>query len=233
VEIGGFLLGPNNTRESGIYEGDARELILSIPDQSFDFVFTDPPYWVGFDYGNRSDEDMAYIEPEWIVSELTRVAPLVCITPGIANLYDYPRPEWIVAWLKPASTGRSNLKGFNTWEPILVYGEVENPFWQDTIRAQGGREFSGAFNGCPKPIKLLDTLIAGMTPAQGTVLDPLVGSGTTAVSAKRLGRCFLAFEKDSETVELARNRVRNTQEPLLAIENSGVGDHDYQSKMEI
>lgn len=40
-----------------------------------------------------------------------------------------------------------------------------------------------------------------------TVLDPFIGSGTTAVVAKKLGRNYLGFDIDRDYVELAENRI--------------------------
>ena len=41
----------------------------------------------------------------------------------------------------------------------------------------------------------------------GTILDPFLGSGTTAVAAKKLGRHFLGFEISSEYCRIARERI--------------------------
>ena len=215
MELGPYELGPNDTPENGIYCGDARELAKAIPDESVDFVFADPPYWVGYDYGNRTDEQMEHIDPAWFVEESLRIARIACVTPGIGNIWAYPQAKWVISWVKPASSGRSGLGGFNIWEPVLVYGNCEKRFWQDSITAAGGREFAGAFNKCPKPLKLLNWLIRGMTANDSIIFDPVVGSGTTAVSAKQLGRNYLAFEIDPDTCEMARERVRNTQPPLF------------------
>ena len=40
------------------------------------------------------------------------------------------------------------------------------------------------------------------------VFDPFMGSGTTAVVAKRLDRRFAGFELNDEYIRLARNRIR-------------------------
>lgn len=210
-------LGPYELNR--IYTGDARELARAIPDHSVDFAFVDPPYWVGYDYGNRTDSDMDYIEPLWLVQELSRMCNgYFAITPGIANLYDYPKPAWIASWRKPASTGRNALGGFNVWEPILVYGQSTDRIWQDEFTAPGGQEFDGAFNFCPKPISLLMQLIEAFTAPAELVVDLMVGSGTTAKAAKLLGRNYLAFEIDPDTADLARERVANTQPPLLVLQ---------------
>jgi len=42
------------------------------------------------------------------------------------------------------------------------------------------------------------------------VLDPFMGAGTTAVAAKQLGRNYLGFELNSEYIEIANNRLKET-----------------------
>jgi modification methylase len=44
-----------------------------------------------------------------------------------------------------------------------------------------------------------------------TVLDPFLGSGTTAVMAKKLQRNFIGFEQDQDYIKLAKKRLKNTQ----------------------
>jgi DNA modification methylase len=58
-----------------------------------------------------------------------------------------------------------------------------------------------------KPIKLMEYLIKLVTPINGTVLDPFMGSGTTCVAAKGLGFKFVGIEMNSEYVEIAERRV--------------------------
>jgi site-specific DNA-methyltransferase (adenine-specific) len=43
-----------------------------------------------------------------------------------------------------------------------------------------------------------------------TILDPFMGSGTTGVAAKRLGRKFIGIEIDKEFFKIARERIKNS-----------------------
>jgi DNA modification methylase len=43
------------------------------------------------------------------------------------------------------------------------------------------------------------------------VLDPFMGSGTTAVVAKRLGRNFVGYETEKEFIEITEKRLRNVK----------------------
>jgi DNA modification methylase len=58
-----------------------------------------------------------------------------------------------------------------------------------------------------KPIALMEYLIRLITPPQGTVLDPFMGSGTTGIAAKNLGFNFIGIELDQEYFEIAKNRI--------------------------
>ena len=58
-----------------------------------------------------------------------------------------------------------------------------------------------------KPIKLMEYLIKLVTPPNGTVLDPFMGSGSTGVACKKLGFEFVGIELSEEYFEIAENRV--------------------------
>ena len=200
---------------SEIITGDCMDILPTLEDNSFNLAFADPPYWVGFDYGNKTDDDMEFIEPEWLVSELLRIAPCVLITPGAQYERLYPFPLWKIAWHKPASTGNSQLGGFCTWEPVFVYGKPKKRIWQDYFKAPGGRENDADFHKCPKPLSLLVWLIENFTDEGDSVLDPVSGSGTTCKAAYQLGRNYLGIEIDPEIAELSRKRLTESQPPLF------------------
>jgi DNA modification methylase len=44
------------------------------------------------------------------------------------------------------------------------------------------------------------------------VLDPFMGSGTTGVACHLEGMRFIGIEQSAEYVEIARNRIKSTQE---------------------
>lgn len=58
-----------------------------------------------------------------------------------------------------------------------------------------------------KPLALIEKLILCASDAGDLVLDPFVGSGTTAVAAQQLGRTWLGIEREAAYVKLARQRV--------------------------
>ena len=52
-------------------------------------------------------------------------------------------------------------------------------------------------------------IIKNLTLENQTVLDPMMGSGTTGIAALKLNRKFIGIEKDNETFEIAKSRISN------------------------
>lgn len=63
------------------------------------------------------------------------------------------------------------------------------------------------FHSTVKPTKLMSYLIKLITPPNGIVLDPFMGSGSTGVACVNLSRKFIGIEKDGEYFEIAKNRI--------------------------
>jgi hypothetical protein len=85
---------------------------------------------------------------------------------------------------------------------------------------EGFKEFV-AYNGdtpyhpCEKPIELMLSLLRMTT---GTVIDPFMGSGTTLVAAKQLGRKAIGIEIEERYCEIAVKRLAQEVLPLSAQE---------------
>jgi site-specific DNA-methyltransferase (adenine-specific) len=77
---------------------------------------------------------------------------------------------------------------------------------------------------CAYPEKLPEFFIQLLTRGGDLVLDPFLGSGTTAAVATRLGRRFIGFEKEKYYFEIAQRRVdrvkRDAGNPTVRTEAS-------------
>ena len=60
-----------------------------------------------------------------------------------------------------------------------------------------------------KPVNLMRNLIKSVTPLSGTVLDPFIGSGTTAVAAIQENINWLGFEMNPEYATIAKRRAEH------------------------
>ncbi|MDP2639393.1 MAG: site-specific DNA-methyltransferase [Betaproteobacteria bacterium] len=58
-----------------------------------------------------------------------------------------------------------------------------------------------------KPLEIVERMVLASCPSGGTVLDPFMGSGTSAVAASRHGRRFIGFELNADYFAIAEKRV--------------------------
>ena len=71
----------------------------------------------------------------------------------------------------------------------------------------------GRFHPTQKPLKLIEDLIYTYSNEGDTVLDFTMGSGTTPLACKNLGRNYIGIEKDKYYYKVARHRVLNEEAP--------------------
>ena len=178
--------------ESGqaIYCCDNREVLPLFPDKAFDLVLTDPPYGVGIDYESYDDS------VDNLTELLTTILPIVrlkgkrvLLSCGVSNMWLYPKPDYVIAWNIPSAVTCGKW-GFISWSPILAYGK--DPYLElglgsrpTLITMTETSEKNG--HPTPKPLKFWKLLtIRGSVFQSDLILDPFLGSGTTAVAAKIL-----------------------------------------------
>jgi site-specific DNA-methyltransferase (adenine-specific)/modification methylase len=82
------------------------------------------------------------------------------------------------------------------WEMPLVQGK-------ERIRGKDGK----ALHPTQKPEEMLKRIILASSNEGDIVLDPFLGSGTTAVVAQRYGRNWIGIEKEIQYVKIAKKRL--------------------------
>ena len=79
-------------------------------------------------------------------------------------------------------------------------------------------EMSKNFHPTVKPVDLMKYLCRLITPPNGVVLDPFMGSGTTCIGATTQGFGFIGIEREEGYIEIARERITHwvdEQEEIL------------------
>ena len=155
-----------------------------------------------------SRDKYASLCKDWF-EQANRVGKAVVFTSGIANICFYPQPYWIICWHKPAAVSFNRMGGFNAWEPISVHGEPRKRLGQDYILFNTFNFSKGPEKDhpCPKPLGLWEKLINLFSEEGDTILDPFLGSGTTAVACERLGRNWIGIEIDADYCKIAEKRI--------------------------
>ncbi len=65
-----------------------------------------------------------------------------------------------------------------------------------------------------KPLELMERCVRLWSNEGQTVLDPFMGSGTTGVACKNLGRSFIGIEKEADYFKIAQDRIDNSVEQI-------------------
>jgi len=94
------------------------------------------------------------------------------------------------------------------------FGSQENFECPDGANRKGDKGSAQMQNFHPtvKPIKLMAYLCKLITPPNGIILDPFMGSGTTGIAAISNGFRFVGIERESEYVEIAARRIENAED---------------------
>ena len=99
-------------------------------------------------------------------------------------------------------SGSSPIAHLNKGERIATHRYPKNVI---EIKRDAGR-----IHPTQKPVALMEYLIKTYTNEGETVLDFTMGSGTTGVACKNLGRDFIGIEKDDKYFEIAKSRIFDT-----------------------
>jgi len=102
----------------------------------------------------------------------------------------------------------SLLKDYGGKKDLLhPFGPLVSDVWSDIHRIKHNNKRD--IHPCQLPVHLLDRLILLTTDENDIVLDPFSGTGTTAVSAKRLGRNYIGFELDETYREISEQKLES------------------------
>ena len=85
------------------------------------------------------------------------------------------------------------------------FGPLVSDVWTDIHRVKHNKYRDE--HPCQLPIHLLERIILMSSDEGDIILDPFSGTGTTAISAKRLGRNYIGLEMDNEYVRTSRSKL--------------------------
>jgi hypothetical protein len=166
--------------------------------------FTDPPYGADIQYATHNDTQDAL---EGLIAGFFPIARDMCdvvaLTPGINNVFLYPKPSWLLCWFYAAGTGRSPW-GFTAWQPVAVWGSdpklaagegCHPDGFQWMMDKQDAEINQNTGHACPKPTSVWTRFLERLTNKKSVnIYDPFLGSGTTMVACENLKRKCRAIE---------------------------------------
>ena len=221
-----------------IINGDSIESMKLLPSKIFDLVVTDPPYKTitgGDSNGKNSERPKGMLSgnrklfkhqnikiSDWM-SELYRVLK------ENTHCYIFTNSLNLTEMLNESQKVGFKLHNLLVWEKnnctpsqyymknceYVLFLRKGKAKWINDI---GGSKTVHQFNNiignkthpCEKPIDLLKFYIANSSNKNDVVFDPFVGTGSTLVAAKELGRMYFGYELEEQYYDIACKRVGDT-----------------------
>jgi site-specific DNA-methyltransferase (adenine-specific) len=104
---------------------------------------------------------------------------------------------------------RDRTVGGKTYRYYADQGRRLGSVWTDCPAMRANTPLIAEATGYPtqKPLALLERIVRASSLPESRVLDPMCGSGTTLVAAKKLGRRYTGVDKSALAVKIARERL--------------------------
>lgn len=195
--------------------GDSIDLIKKVPDNTFDCVFTSPPF---------KDEDIN--KDYWtfyneifndIIRVSSKLAVIIHSTTKMNEIISKYPPKRTLIW------GKGMIQASYRYNPIFVYQisdkyKVNKYLWCDTfgIPSINGKDKSHVY----QDPELLYYTILKMFKGIKSVLDPFAGSGTTGRACRKLGLNCTLFEINEKYISLLNEHSMNNYPDLNSYEGA-------------
>jgi DNA modification methylase len=232
------LIKPYYETEFGkLYHGDCREILPQLIEE-VDLVLSDPPYggnlsvdfadrfgrkpdgfWKNTDRSSQARHvpivgDDKPFDPEVLLNITSRAKVL-----WGANWYASKLPDRGGWWIWDKRNGKRDVSGAEwpmseaelAWTTIGKGVRIYRHTWFGLIRDSERGEY---YHPTQKPISLMCWCIEKAKSIEGLILDPFLGSGTTAVACERLGRKWIGVEISKEYCDIAVKRIKQERSQL-------------------
>ena len=100
-----------------------------------------------------------------------------------------------------------NSSNYNAVKRFRSENTTGTRFPRDVLKVQWRPSFSRTYHPTQKPVSLCEYFIKTYSNKGDIILDPFIGSGTTAVAAVNTGRKYIGFEQEEEYFDTAQNRL--------------------------
>lgn len=204
------------------------EGIQKIASASIDTIITDPPYFIGMTHNGKKGNynDLIIMKPffDSLFSEFSRVIK--------ENGKVYIFCDWrTYAFYYPLLLKHISVRNMLVWDKIsgpgssyafthelILFAEKDTPYMKGSniFRIPGFSAGAKKTNGemlhpTQKPVEVIEKFITDSTKEGDLVLDCFMGSGTTAVAAKKLNRNFIGFEIQEKYITISENRLKQVE----------------------
>lgn len=206
-----------------IYNEDCLIGMKKIPDKAIDLILTDPPYGINIEkmgfttnikggIAKRNDYASCFEDnkiSEDIFKEIFRISKHQIIFGG--NYYtDFltSTQSWII-WDKKTDDKYSNdfADCEMAWTSFKKPAKIFRYLWHGMLQ-HDMKNKEERYHPTQKPVKLFVLLLEKYSNVGDIILDPFMGSGTTALACLTLNRKFIGFELSETYCDIAEKRIK-------------------------
>ena len=113
-----------------------------------------------------------------------------------------------ILWAKKNSKRAKHYFNYSLMKEING-GKQMKDVWSGALTPKAEKKYGK--HPTQKPLYLLEQIIQASAPEDALILDPFVGSGTTCVVAKKLGRRSIGVDASEEYLTIAAERLRGEE----------------------
>lgn len=210
---------PINTKgkkySDNLEETEYREMLARVIAETKRVLKDDGQIW--FNIKNRYQKD-SIIPPFWILDYFNDMYLKNIIIwnfdwGGATNKRFCSRYEYVFFFTKQKDKYIFNLDDVKipalNYRPDRYKSQLKNPTDVWRISLVSGNSPERTEHPAQYPEELIERIIKTGSNKGDLILDPFMGSGTTAIVAKKLGRQYVGFETEQDFITIAENRLQN------------------------
>jgi len=202
-----------------LYTGDFREILATLPPESIDAIITDPPYL---------QEYIPIFEPlAQLSARLLKPHGILAVMVAHLHLYEFMtelnkhlKYRWICTYHMDGPKATIPAAQFAAaWKPILIYTRpdarnlrfINSDYFHAANRTSDG--ITKEYHHWQQSLDGFTELVQRLSEPGDTILDPFIGSGTTALACLKLNRYCIGCDIDPNAITITTQRIlQYTQE---------------------
>lgn len=221
-----------------IYNKDFRGGLKNIAEDYV--IITDPPYNIKYEYDEYPDNltDEEYIQ---LISNFKDKPLAIIHYPEESMKYFVPAlgvPDEVGIWAYNSNLPNRHSRLINYYNLKPDYNAVKQPYknpddkriqerikqghtgarsydWFTDIQLEKNVSKTEYNHPCPVPMELMERIILLTTKEGDLVVDPFMGSGTTAIACIKNNRRYIGFELSENYYNMANERIKKFQETFI------------------
>lgn len=216
-----------------IFNVDTIEKLKEIPSESVDCIVTDPPYLVEYKTNRRKDKSHKFCNaikndnnPTLIENYIIECYRILKNDSAMFMFCSSVHADWFkmtlakhgfkwkstIVWVKNCWTAGDLKGGLGRQYECIMLVEKGRAIRKNSYRYSDVWKFDriasrNLLHQNQKPLELIKRCIELYSVEGDTIFDGFMGSGTTGVACREMGRKFIGCEIDKDYFEIARERI--------------------------